>query len=89
MQSQKQSSIKLDELRFPNSMRFYVVCKMSTFNDGQFNFDFIEGQIYEAFEMTDGDHCIVWFSNNRWEAVTRNTFEHYFTALDFSGVLSS
>jgi hypothetical protein len=81
MQSQKKNDINPDDLRFPISKRFSVVCTKSTFNKGQFNFDFIEGQTYQAYALIEGKDYIVWFNPLQWEAITGSTFKNYFSRL--------
>jgi hypothetical protein len=88
MQSQKKSAINPDEVRFPTSKRFYVVCQISTFNKSQFNFNYVEGQLYEAYEFIEGKDYIVWSGPDQWEAITGSTFKKYFTISESSKVLS-
>jgi hypothetical protein len=80
MQSrEKIRSLDPDELRFPTSKRFPVVCQKSTANKGQFNFAFVAGQTYEAYELIEGKDYIVWFSPQQYEAITGSTFKNYFS----------
>jgi hypothetical protein len=67
-----------DEVRFPTSKRFSVVCQYSTANKGQFNFAFVQGQIYQAYELIKGKDYIVWFAAEQYEAITGSTFKKYF-----------
>ena len=67
-----------DEVRFPTSHRISVICQKSTANKGQFNFAFVEGQIYEAYELIEGKDYIVWFDSQHYEAITGSTFRNYF-----------
>lgn len=73
-----------DELRFPTSKRFSVTCKKSSANKGQFNFAFVEGQTYEAYELIEGKDYIVWFGPHLYEAITGSTFQNYFSCARFS-----
>jgi hypothetical protein len=81
MQSQKKSNLDPDELRFPTAKRFFVVCQISTFNKGQFNYVYIEGHRYEAYALIEGKDYIVWCGPNEWEAITGSTFKKYFSRL--------
>jgi hypothetical protein len=87
MQSPKKSASNPDEVRFPTAKRFYVLCQISTFNKGQFNYSFVEGQMYEAYELIEGKDYIVWFGPDEWEAITGNTFKKYFSIPDHSSLL--
>jgi hypothetical protein len=79
MHSQKKSAIDPDELRFPTARRFYVVCQISTYNKSHFNYGYLEGQAYQAYELVKERDYIVWNSPTEWEAITGSTFKKYFS----------
>jgi hypothetical protein len=87
MQSPKKSAINPDEVRFPSSKRFDVVCQASTLNKSQFNYSYVEGQTYEAYALIEGKDYIVWSGPDQWEAITGSTFKKYFSILDHSRVI--
>jgi hypothetical protein len=81
MQSHKSDDSNPDDLRFPISRRFFVVCQKSTYNKGQFNFNFAQGETYQAYALIEGKDYIVWFNHLEWEAITGSTFKNYFSRL--------
>jgi hypothetical protein len=54
MQSQKKDHSGQDELRFPVSKRFSVVCQKSTVKKGYANLKFAKKQLYEVYARIKG-----------------------------------